>query len=86
MTTNENKGGSDGDKAAQNDVEQDLASSCKAAARLMSVARDRMLSEREKHSLDRHLAECRNCVRFDKQLDFLSELAKRYAAGNMPKP
>jgi hypothetical protein len=82
MTTNENNGGN----AAQHGAEDDLASSCKAAARLMSVARDRALSEHEKLNLDQHLAECRNCVRFDKQLDFLSELAKRYAAVRLPKP
>jgi Putative zinc-finger len=86
MATNEKKGDEQGGDAAQHSPEDDLASSCKAAARLMSEARDRALSEHEKLNLDQHLAECRNCVRFDKQLDFLSELAKRYAAGNLPKP
>jgi Putative zinc-finger len=68
---------------AADDVMTDLAPSCKAAARLMSESRDRSLSKVEEQSLNRHLAICKNCVRFDKQLDFLSELAKRYAAGKV---
>jgi Putative zinc-finger len=57
----------------------DLAPSCKAAARLMSEARDRVLSHREAQSLQAHLAICRNCTRYNAQLDFLSELSRRYA-------
>jgi hypothetical protein len=55
--------------------------SCKEAARLMSQARDRTLDAREQQSLKEHLDACNNCVRFNNQLDFLSALAKRYAAG-----
>lgn len=63
------------------DLPVDLVPSCKAAARLMSQSRDRELSAEEERRLQEHLAICKNCVRFDKQLDFLAELAKRYAAG-----
>ena len=55
--------------------------SCKQAARLMSVRRDRLLSAFEQVALTEHLQVCRNCQRFDSQLDFLSALAKRYAVG-----
>jgi hypothetical protein len=68
---------------AGDEVMADLAPSCKAAARLMSEGRDRHLSKAEEQSLNKHLAICKNCVRFDKQLDFLAELAKRYAAGKV---
>ncbi len=54
--------------------------SCKQAARLMSVRRDRTLDPAEEIDLRQHLTVCMNCRRFDGQLDVLSELAKRYAA------
>jgi Putative zinc-finger len=84
MRNNESTSGNanPGDQVA-NDMMADLAPSCKAAARLMSEARDRALTKDEEQSLNNHLAVCKNCVRFDKQLDFLSELAKRYAAGKV---
>jgi hypothetical protein len=47
----------------------------------MSESRDRALDQQEQRSLNEHLAVCKNCVRFDSQLDFLSALAKHYAAG-----
>ena len=55
--------------------------SCKQAARLLSVRRDRSLSTVEEVALNEHLQVCRNCQRFDSHLDFLSALAKRYAVG-----
>lgn len=67
-------------------LDDELPTSCKAAARMMSESRDRPLSERDQISLNQHLAECKNCMRFNNQLDFLSELAKRYAAGNLRTP
>ena len=76
MSTNDVKGPAKG-------LNEELTASCKEAARLMSESRDRPLSDRDRISLDRHLAECRNCMRFNEQLDFLSELARRYAAGNL---
>jgi hypothetical protein len=55
--------------------------SCKEAARLMSFRRDRELSADEQEELRLHLVECLNCQNFDRQLDVLAELAKRFASG-----
>jgi hypothetical protein len=55
--------------------------SCKEAARLMSFKRDRTLSGAEKEELRLHLLECLNCQNFDRQLDVLAELAKKFASG-----
>ncbi len=63
------------------DCTPSLAASCKEAARLMSESRDRELDEIEQADLEVHWSECRNCVRFDKQLSWLSDLAKNYALG-----
>ncbi len=60
--------------------------SCKQAARLMSVRRDRALDQTEEIDLRLHLTVCMNCRRFDGQLDVLSELAKRYAAAKAADP
>ena len=54
---------------------------CKKVARLMSVRRDRILDPYEETSLRDHLMICLNCRTFDRQLDLLSEFARRYAAG-----
>lgn len=64
-----------------NDGIESLAASCKEAARLMSESRDRDLDEIEMADLEVHWSECRNCVRFNQQLNWLSDLAKNYAAG-----
>ena len=58
--------------------------SCKAAARLMSFRRDRPLGADEDEHLKRHLLACLNCQNFDRQLDLLAVLAKRYALGGAP--
>jgi hypothetical protein len=58
--------------------------SCKAAARLMSFRRDRPLGVDEDENLKRHLSVCLNCQNFDRQLDILAVLAKRYAMGGSP--
>ncbi len=55
--------------------------SCKEAARLMSMRRDRKLETDEETHLKDHLSICLNCRNFDQQIDILSELAKRFAAG-----
>jgi Putative zinc-finger len=57
----------------------DLAPSCKAAARLMSESRDRQLTPQERRCLNAHLTDCGNCIRLNKQLDLLTEVARRYA-------
>lgn len=66
---------------ASDDAMIDLAPACKIAARLISESRDRELSAMETQSLHKHLDICKSCARFDAQLDFLSELARRYARG-----
>ena len=66
-----------GSTAANNAIEF----SCKEAARLMSQRRDRELAADEATLLKQHLLICRNCLRFDAQLDFLSRAAVRYAKG-----
>ncbi len=55
--------------------------SCKEAAKLLSLKRDRDLSENETVEMKEHLAACLNCQNFDRQLDVLAELARRYAGG-----
>lgn len=59
--------------------------SCKEAARLMSVRRDRALRSDEETSLRDHLLECLNCQAFDRQLDVLTAMAKRFGVGVKPK-
>ena len=59
--------------------------SCREAARLMCFKRDRALSGEEGHDLNEHLLVCLNCQNFDRQLDVLATLAKRYAAGGTPR-
>ncbi len=54
---------------------------CKQAAILMNLSRDRALSTDETDLLKQHLYVCINCQRLDKQLNFLSQLAKKYALG-----
>lgn len=58
--------------------------SCKQAARLMCFKRDRRLTGDEDRDLSLHLLVCLNCQNFDRQLDVLATLAKRYAAGGSP--
>jgi hypothetical protein len=58
--------------------------SCKEAARLMSFRRDRVLTGGEHEELRLHLLECLNCQNFDRQLDVLAVLAKRFASGVVP--
>lgn len=58
--------------------------SCREAARLMSFKRDRSLTGDEGTDLNAHLLICLNCQNFDRQLDVLATLAKRYAAGGAP--
>ena len=48
---------------------------------MMSVRRDRALQPFEEQTLRAHLYECLNCQAFDRQLDLLAALVRRYAAG-----
>ena len=53
--------------------------SCKQASRILSVKRDRPLTDEEESQLKDHLAICLYCRNFDGQLDVLAEMAKRFA-------
>lgn len=52
---------------------------CREATGLMSQARERHLSLRERVALRLHRAMCSACRRFDRQLDVLREAARRFA-------
>jgi hypothetical protein len=51
---------------------------CCEATRLMSEARERSLSLREKMALRFHTMICAACRRFNRQLDFLRKVSKTY--------
>ncbi len=53
--------------------------SCKEVSRLLSVKRDRPLTDEEELQLKNHLAICLYCRNFDGQLGVLAEMAKRFA-------
>lgn len=67
------------DRLVNSWMERDL--SCKEAARLMSFRRDRSLTVAEAHDLEFHLSECLNCQNFDRQLDILAVLARKFGGG-----
>jgi hypothetical protein len=54
--------------------------SCKEASRLMSQAQDRELSLGERASLQFHLALCRGCRAFNRQLEFLRRAMRELSA------
>lgn len=51
---------------------------CKEVTRLLSEAQDRKLSVSERLKLEMHLAMCRGCSNFRKQMDFLRAACRRY--------
>ena len=53
---------------------------CKEATRLISQAQDREISSFQRWRLRMHLAACDMCTRFDAQMRFLREAARRYRA------
>ncbi|MGB7501808.1 MAG: zf-HC2 domain-containing protein [Azonexus sp.] len=53
--------------------------SCKVATHLLSEAQDRKLSLSEKLQLEIHLAMCKGCKNYKKQMRFLREACKRLA-------
>jgi predicted anti-sigma-YlaC factor YlaD len=57
----------------------ETAMSCKQASKILSVKRDRPLTDEEELQLKNHLAICLYCRNFDGQLDVLAEMAKRFA-------
>ncbi len=60
-------------------MKNEQAMSCKQASQILSIKRDRPLSETEELQLKNHLALCLYCRTFDGQLDVLAEMAKRFA-------
>lgn len=52
---------------------------CKDISRLLSESQDRKLSVSERLQLEMHLAMCKGCANFRKQMDFLREACRRYA-------
>lgn len=54
---------------------------CRSASALLSLACERVLDERERVALRRHLEACLACRNFESQLDFLREAATRFRSG-----
>lgn len=52
--------------------------SCQEASRLVSMAQDRPLSQRERWRLKVHLGACAACTRYEQQLAFLRAAMRRY--------
>jgi hypothetical protein len=55
--------------------------SCKQVTRLLSEGQDRKLTLIERLSLRLHLAMCKGCANFGRQMDFLRTACRRYADG-----
>lgn len=53
---------------------------CRQSTELMSQARERPLTRRERLALYLHWALCAACRRFDRQMDVLREATRRFAA------
>ncbi len=54
--------------------------SCKEATRLLSASQDRELTLFERLRLRLHLAMCRGCANFDRQMKFLRKASRQFAA------
>ena len=67
-------------------MKNEQAMSCKQASQMLSIKRDRPLSDEEELRLKNHLAVCLYCRTFDEQLDVLAEMAKRFAVAHDAKP
>lgn len=55
--------------------------SCEQASRLVSESKDRPLSPSEQFKMRFHLAMCRHCARFEKQLRMLGEAIRKDKRG-----
>jgi hypothetical protein len=53
--------------------------SCKDVTHLLSEGQDRKLTVGERMSLEMHLAMCKGCSNFKKQMSFLRTACRRYA-------
>lgn len=58
--------------------------SCKEVTHLLSDGQDRKLSLTERIKLEMHLAMCKGCSNFRKQMDFLRLACRRYADKSVP--
>lgn len=57
---------------------------CHQATRLYSEAQERPLTLQERLQLQLHIAICRGCRNFGKQLPLLRLISRRYAGGSTP--
>ena len=64
-------------------MKNEQAMSCKQVSTILSMKRDRPLTDEEELQLKNHLAICLYCRNFDAQLDVLAEMAKRFASVNL---
>jgi hypothetical protein len=53
--------------------------SCKEVTHLLSEGQDRKLSLAERMHLEMHLAICKGCANYRKQMSFLRAACRRYA-------
>lgn len=53
--------------------------SCKEVTHLLSEEQDRKLALMERINLEMHLAMCKGCTNFRKQMDFLRTACRSYA-------
>jgi predicted anti-sigma-YlaC factor YlaD len=60
-------------------MKNEQAMSCKEVSKILSMKRDRPITDEEEAQLKNHLAICLYCRNFDGQLDVLAEMAKRFA-------
>jgi predicted anti-sigma-YlaC factor YlaD len=60
-------------------MRNEQAMSCKQVSKILSLKRDRPLTDEEELQLKNHLVICLKCRNFDGQLDVLAEMAKRFA-------
>lgn len=57
--------------------------SCKEVTHLLSDSQDRKLMLGERINLEMHLAMCKGCTNFRKQMEFLRMACRRYAGKGM---
>lgn len=55
--------------------------SCKEVTHLLSEAQDRTLTVGERLQLEIHLAICKGCTNYRKQMDFLRAACRRHPVG-----
>ena len=58
---------------------------CKQVTHQLSEAQDRKLSLMERVNLEMHLAMCKGCSNYKKQMDFLRKACRNYAKGFLQK-